>query len=228
MRVAWSFSIPGDPREVGDRAVQSLVRRGAWSEVDSGPEGTTLRRGARRRRHFSFRVEAWPTTLRLRSESDGSGTTVLGLAYDVATGLHFVGAVEEAVLEAEVALLREDLLGRPVPSLATAARGVRRPVGIAVVLNVCIALVAVTLIAVLVRMPWPWGLLLAIGVALVDAITIAAFADLLAEGFRRIPRLTDDRPLSTSATGSRPEGSGTEGPGSLPRPDSAAADRPAR
>lgn len=228
MKVHWSFRVPGDPLDVGGRTLDSLLRRGGWSPGGSDPEGTSLRRGTRGRRLWSFRIENWPSTVRVRCEAAGRGAVSVDLSYDIATGLHFVGAVEQAVIEAEVALLRDDLLGRPVEPLAEVVRRVRRPVGVAVVLNVCFALVAVTFIALFAGLPWPWGPLLAIGVALVDAITIAAFADLLAEGFRRMPRLTVDRPVSICGTGSMPGAAEREDLGSLPAPGSAAADHPDR
>jgi hypothetical protein len=171
--------------------VRLFFSGGGYEPIDDAAGALRFRRGSRWQRLLSLRIEEWPTTLRvLLFDVSGQATVVL-LRYEVRTGLHLVGALDRAVLEAEAALLEDYLVTGRRRILADEIAPLRRPVLVATLLNMVIAVAVITWIGVMGDYPLPWVAVAAGIVAFLDGVVIMAFADLLLEGAHRSPRLRD-------------------------------------
>ncbi len=163
-----------------------------YVQVDDSAGVLCFQRGSGLRRMTSLKVERWPTTLRvvLLEVAPDQATGVL-LRYEVKTGLHLVGALDRAVLEAEAALLEDHLATGRRRDLGEAVAPLRRPVLTATCLNMLLAVLVIAWIGVVGEFPVAWVIVAAAVIAFLDGVVIMAFADLLVEGGRRVPRLVD-------------------------------------
>ncbi len=187
MRSEWSFKAGGDGSSIRE-GVRAFLEGSGWRLLETEESGCVFGRGSRRARLFSLRTELWPARLRVTFLPLGPETTGLLLRFEVETGFHLVGALDRAVLESEVAALEEYLVtGRRIPP-AEGVQRVRRPVMTAAMLNMVLAAAVVAWIGVLGRFPLPWIAAAALAVAVLDGVVILAFADLVLEGARRLPR----------------------------------------
>ena len=191
MKRTFSFTAPSSPEETRTRLLAYLSEIAGF-HAEGEEEGVlSFRRGSRRARIWSSRIEEWPCMLKVALQPGGRGT-IVQLAYDVSTGWHLVGALEKAVLEAEAALIRDHLRRGSRLAVGKAVATLRRPVLVAMVLNALLAMVVVAAIGTMAGFA-PLGVgLVALAVGLLDAITIAAFADLVVEGLQAVPRLGPD------------------------------------
>ncbi|MAG56893.1 MAG: hypothetical protein CMJ83_11420 [Planctomycetes bacterium] len=190
MKAELVFRSPGSIESV--REGLRLYFDGAGFEpVPEESTSLVYRRGTRLARLISLSIEDWPTTLRvLTFDVDEEETGVL-LRYEVRTGFHLVGALDRTVLEVEAAMIEDYLRTGRRGSVAEEVAPVRRPVVVATLLNMIIAVAIVTWIGVMGDYPLVWVAIAATAVAFLDGVVIMAFADLLLEGMRHVPRLRE-------------------------------------
>jgi hypothetical protein len=188
------FKVPRARADVMGALPAFLAAAGFVPVADAEPS-LVFRRGGRLGSLLSLNIEDWPQELRIvLFEVDAHRSGVL-LRYRVRSGLHLVGRLDKTVLEVEAALLRDFLVTGRVRSVTQAVAPVRRPVVVAVMLYMFLAVAVVTLIGVLGQYPVHWVALAATAVAFLDGVVIMAFADLILEGVSQLPRLnteTDD------------------------------------
>ncbi len=206
MKAEYVFRTPGplDPAREGTRL---FFTGGGYRPNDDGTaEPLQYVRGSRWKRVFSLRIEQWPTTLHVLLFDISDEETGVLLRYEVRTGLHLIGALDKATLEAEAALLEDYLLTGRRRNLGNEIASVRRPVIVATFLNMAIAVAVITWIGVMGNFPLHWVAIAAVVVAFLDGVVIMAFADLLLEGARSTPRLRDseDPPRVTADRESAP------------------------
>lgn len=179
------------PMDSALEGVRLFFSGGGYRQLDDGIGALRFERGSRWQRLLSLRIEEWPTTLRVLLFDVSEEETGVLLRYEVKTGLHLVGALDKSVLEAEAALLEDYLLTGRRRNLADEVAPIRRPVLVATLLNMVIAVAIITWIGVMGDFPLPWVAVAAGIVAFLDGVVIMAFADLLLEGSQRTPRLRD-------------------------------------
>jgi len=204
MNAEYVFRTPG-PMASALEGVSLFFAGSGYEQADGGgPNALTFLRGSRWQRVLSLRIEEWPTTLRVLLLDISEEETGVLLRYNVQTGLHLIGALDKAALEAETALLEDYLLTGRRRSLAEEIAPLRRPVLIATVLNMIIAVAVVTWIGVMGDFSLPWVAVAACGVAFLDGVVIMAFADLVLEGAQQAPRLRDPGDVSRVSADQRP------------------------
>lgn len=196
MNGEYVFRTPGTVDSALE-GVTPFFTGGGYEQIEGGGDGALhYVRGSRWQRVLSLRIEKWPTTLRVLLFDISEEETGVLLRYEVQTGLHLVGALDKAALEAEAALLEDYLLTGRRRDLADEVAPLRRPVLVATMLNMVIAVAIITWIGVMGDFPLPWVAVAAGVVAFLDGVVIMAFADLILEGARSTPRLraTSDAP----------------------------------
>lgn len=197
----FRLRVPRDPADtVGE--VRRYLEGGGYRV--EGSERLVAVRGTGLRRFWSQKVEDWPTRLEVRPVGLTGGGTGLLLHYQVRTSLRLVGSLEQAILEAEAALIQQHLETGRAPTLSAAVAPVRRPVAVAVGVNALLAVLVVCLVGALAGQPPLLVMMVALAVALLNSLTISAFADLLVDGARRLPRVRDDRPSPSEAVPETP------------------------
>lgn len=192
MKVELVFRTPGSPDSALE-GVRLFFAGHGYRQVEEVGSGLVFERGSRLQRLLSLRIEEWPTVLRVLVFDVSDVEAGVLLRYDVSTGLHLVGTLDHSVLEAEAALLEDYLLTGRRRDLTDEVAPLRRPILVATVLNMVIAIVIITWIGVMGDFPLHWVAVAAGIVAFLDGIVIMAFADLIVEGARRLPRLNTDR-----------------------------------
>ncbi len=194
MRLSFACKVAGDRETLELRAVAFLESYCGFKRVDATERSIRLVRGSRMRRMLSLQIERWPTELDLVFFGEDDAQTGVVLRYRVATGLHLVGSLEKAILEAEAAVLQEHLSTGRVRTVASVAGSSRRPVMVAVMLNAVMAVAVVAVIGLMAGYhPVAVGLV-ALAVGLLDGVTISAFADIMVDGARALPRVKDSVP----------------------------------
>jgi hypothetical protein len=188
MKVRFGIRYGGDPDRARDGVKAALLSRHA-SLVEETGEGIEFRRGSRRRRLLSSAVESWPARILVKvlPVSDAEGW--ISLEYEVATGWHLTGATDLLILEAEAATIEAELRGVDVGIARTAADRLRRVLNTAIGLNASLAAFVVIVVGVAAGFPLPLVVGCALVVAGLDALVIAAFADVIADVVRRMPRV---------------------------------------
>ena len=210
MNAEFAFRTPGPMASAREGAALFFSGNGYSQIDDGGPTSLTYVRGSRWQRILSLRTEEWPTTLRVLLIEVSNEETGIMLRYEVRSGFHLVGALDKATLEVEAALLEDYLVTGRRRLIADAIAPVRRPVLIATILNMLIAVAVVTWIGVMGNFPLPWVAVAAAGVAFLDGVVIMAFADLILEGTQRMPRLRDPAAGPQVSGSPRPGPSGPE------------------
>ena len=192
MKVEFVFRTPGS----SDSAVEGVrlfFAGQGYEQAEDVSSGLDFRRGSRIQRVLSLRIEEWPTSLRVLVFDVSETETGVLLRYHVRTGLHLVGALDNAILEAEAALLEDYLLTGRRRDLATEVATLRRPVLVATLMNMVVAVAIITWIGVVGDFELPFVAIAAGVIAFLDGIVIMAFADLIVEGARRLPRVRRGR-----------------------------------
>jgi len=188
VRAELVFRTPGtaDAVKVGLR--EYLLGAG-FEPLDDGTQSLVFQRGSGLGRLASLRIEDWPTTLHVRLLDVGEAHTGVLLRYVVGAGFHLVGALDRVALEIEAALMEEYLRSGQRRALCDVIAPVRRPVVVATLLNVAVAVAIVTWVGIMGGYALHWVVIAAVAVAFLDGVVIMAFADLLLEGMRDLPRL---------------------------------------
>lgn len=202
MKAEFVIRSPGTPDDAMGRLGPELRRHG-YSVEAAGPGRLRGTRGSRWLRPFSPRLEDWPTALAATALELDPRETLVILRYEIASGLHLVGALDRAVLEAEAALVEEALGTGKGRTLAEAVARVRRPVLVAASMNMVLAAAVVAFVGVLGGYRAWVVAMVALAVALLDGIVITAFADVILDGARGLPRISGARPVPTAPAPSR-------------------------
>ncbi len=183
---SFSLRANGDP-ETALRAAEDFFRATQATPVESGPHRLRMRRGSPLRRWTSSRLEQWPMDIEVSAQPLTDGGAALTLAYHLHRTRRLFGASDLLVLEAEAALLDGALQNKGPRSLEELLSPLRSQVAYAIRMNVVLAVMIVVWAGRMAGFAWPWVILAALGVAALDAIVIAAFADLIVESVRRVP-----------------------------------------
>ena len=190
VNVGHRFRLSQSSDAVREGVRSFLTEECGYELVEESPQSILFRRGSRMKRALSLRIENWPTRLSVGLYEAGTEGTGIVLGYTIDTGIHLVGTLERSIIEAEAALLQRFLTTKERFALAPAVAPTRRPVAIAVMMNATLAVVVVAVIGLMAGYPPLTVGVVALLVGVLDAITITAFADLLVEGARKLPRVT--------------------------------------
>ena len=202
MKIGFAFRIEESRDRAVERTTEFLVQHCGFRESGSTDRCLRFLRGSRLQRLLTLRIERWPTELTVILYGEGHQETGLVLRYHVTTGFHLVGALEKAILESEAAVLQEFLTSGRVRTVESVVGSSRRPVMVAVMLNAVLASVVVAAIGLLAGYdPVAVGLV-AIVVGLLDGLTITAFADIMVDGARALPRVRGSEAAPTAAASS--------------------------
>ena len=187
--------------DLAREGVRLFLLGSGWSQSSDEAGSLSFTRGSALRRLTSLKVEQWPTTLRVLFVEIDRGQTGVMLRYEVRTGAHLVGTLERGVLETEAVLLEEHLVSGIRRDLDQTVAPLRRPVIIATGLNMTLAVVVVAWVGMVGQFPAVWVILAATLIAFLDGVVIMAFADLLVEGSRLLPRLRGQAAVTARLSG---------------------------
>jgi hypothetical protein len=188
MNVQFGIRYRGTAASTEARLLAALGER--FASVERHAEGGfEAHRGSRLHRVFSSEIERWPTRLvaRLLPVTEDEGW--ISLDYEVATGWHLVGATDHLALEAEAAALEATIRGLNVGLARSALGRLRRPIALAIWLNVSLAAMVVCFVGLAAGFPFPWVVLAAVVVAILDA----GFPESLSARIRPRPETTAGR-----------------------------------
>ncbi len=190
MRVDLNFSCEKPAAAVRDSMRAALTDSG-WREVgEDGDQVLRFERPRRWRSLFSYRIEDLGVQARVETRDidrgeDGRWTRVV-LGFSVHTRFRLVSHLDLIYFKLLAEELERSAAAGQIQSMEQRLDNVRTPVAMAALSNVLLTSGLVAAAGLLLQLRWSSVLLLALGVSVINFVSIVGFADIIVEGMDKL------------------------------------------